>query len=329
VVSPAFERVIGQPLAVELLTQAIVRQRLAPAYLFAGPEGVGRRLTALSFLAAILSQTRVDQSGVGQSGEQRPEVRRDGFPNNHPDLLWVEPTYLHQGKLLTRTALQAKGEALPKTRPQIRLEQIREIARFLGRPPWEAARSLVVIEQAETMAEAAANGLLKTLEEPGRASLILMAPSPSSLLPTLVSRCQCLPFYRLEQPQMHQVLTQNGLGELWEHPELIQMAQGSPGAAIAHWQKWQQFPPELLATYLPPPPHLGAALERGRQISQTLELEAQLWLVDFLQQSYWRDYRQPALLHILEQTRQHLLAYAQPQLVWEVTWMSLAEVMAA
>lgn len=315
-VSPAFERLIGQPQVVELLTQAIARQRLAPAYLFVGPEGVGRRLAALSFLAAILRQTGGRWTNPGL------EV------GNHPDLLWVEPTYSQQGKLLTRSELLAKGEALPKTRPQIRLEQIRDITRFLSRAPLESARSLVVLEHAETMAEAAANGLLKTLEEPGQASLILIAPSPTSLLPTLVSRCQCIPFYRLQQQQMQQVLNQNGHGEIWHHAELIQMAQGSPGAAICHWQQLQLFPSELLAACLQPPTSLQVALERGRQISQTLDLEAQFWLIDFLQHAFWRDRGQPALLRILEETRQQLLGYAQPQLVWEVTWMSLTQAMA-
>lgn len=52
--------------------------------------------------------------------------------------------------------------------------------------------------------------LLKTLEEPGKVTLILIAPSPESVLPTLVSRCQKIPFYRLDNAAMKQVLTQTG-----------------------------------------------------------------------------------------------------------------------
>ncbi len=59
---------------------------------------------------------------------------------------------------------------------------------------------MVVIEDAETMAEPAANGLLKTLEEPGKATLILIAPSPEALLPTLVSRCSAFPSVALALP---------------------------------------------------------------------------------------------------------------------------------
>jgi hypothetical protein len=88
---------------------------------------------------------------------------------NHPDLLWVEPTYMNQGKRLSTKEAEEAG-LKRKAPPQIRLEQVREIGEFLSRPPLEAGRSVVVLEQAETMGEGAANGLLKTLEEPGKAN---------------------------------------------------------------------------------------------------------------------------------------------------------------
>ncbi len=308
-VVPAFANLVGQTAAVELLTQAVQRQRLAPAYLFAGPDGVGRRLAAQGFLELLSGTTTAQQRQRLQQG-------------NHPDVLWVEPTYLHQGKLLPVSALAQEGQK-PKTRPQIRLEQVRDISRFLSRPPLETMRSLVVLEQAETMGEAAANGLLKTLEEPGRATLILLAPGLEVLLPTLVSRCQRIPFYRLTTAQMGQVLRQVGHGEILNHPEVLAMAQGSPGAAIACWQQLQTLAPELLQACLDRPHSLRQALELARQIDQTLDLEAQLWLVDYLEQTYWQQSRQPRLLQVLEQARQHLLAYAQPRLVWEVTWLQL------
>lgn len=318
VVSPGFDALIGQPQAVEILTQAIAKQRIAPAYLFAGPDGVGRGLAARQFLELILSSTSSPQ-------------RRASF-QNHPDLLWIEPTYTVQGKLVTLSELQAKGEPPPKSRPQIRLEQVREISRFVSRAPLEALRSLVVLEQAETMNEAAANGLLKTLEEPGQATLILIAPSERSLLPTLVSRCQRVPFYRLPPAELAQVIQPTPYAELLNHPLILQMAQGSPGAAINHWQKLQTLPAEVLQACNPLPSSPRAALELARQISQTLDLESQLWLVDYLQHLCWqqagggghngqagRSHGWLQVLHRLEQARQHLLNYAQPQLVWEVT----------
>lgn len=315
-VSSAFAPLIGQPQAVELLMQALNQNRIAPAYLFVGPDGVGRSVAARCFLELLLGH-RLDEG-------QRSRLKSQLQQGNHPDLLWVEPTYLHQGKHLSATEAAAMN-LKRRAPPQIRLEQIRAIAQFLGRPPLEATRSLVVLEQAETMAEAAANGLLKTLEEPGQATLILLAPSVESLLPTLVSRCQRIPFYRLTTEAIAEVLTTTGHTEVLQAPEVLALAQGSPGEAIAHWQQLQAVPAELLqaVTQLPRSPR--EALNLARQIDKALDPEAQLWLIDYLQHHYWRSHLQQHLLKPLEKARQCLRSYAQPRLVWEVTLLSMAQ----
>lgn len=301
----AFASLIGQPHAIELLQSAIAQNRIAPAYLFAGSPGIGKSLAAVCFLELLLVSPR-----------NRIEHR------NHPDLLWVEPTYLHQGKRLSAIEAEAAG-IKRKTPPMIRLEQIREISRFLSRPPLEAPRSTVVIDQAETMPEAAANALLKTLEEPGRATIILLAPSPDALLPTLVSRCQRIPFSRLDADSMVQVLTQTGHKAILADPQLLALAQGSPGAAIAHSQKLASIPADLLRSLNQLPRSLQEALSLARTIAKTLDNETQLWLVDYLQQVYWTGGCKVQVLQRLEKAKEALLAYVQPQLVWEVTWMEI------
>lgn len=312
-----FSALVGQTQAVELLTCAIAQGRIAPAYLFAGPDGVGRSLAARCFLELLVSS-----SAAATTEKQRQQRLRQG---NHPDVLWVEPTYPHQGKRLTVSEMSATTTQHSRSRPQIRLEQIRDIARFLSHPPLEASRSVVAIEQAETMGEAAANGLLKTLEEPGQATLVLIAPSVEALLPTLISRCQQIPFTRLTTAQMRQVLERNGYSELLDHPQILAMAQGSPGAAINSWQQRQVIPPELLQAVAQLPHSPRNALELAQKIDQTLDTEAQLWLVGYLQQVYWQQQLQPHLLHHLEQAHQYLLGYAQPQLVWEVTLLAMCQ----
>lgn len=315
-VSATFAPLIGQSAAVELLHQAVLQQRLAPAYLFAGPSGVGRSLAARCFLELLFT--------IGLSPTKQQGLQNRLQQGNHPDLLWVQPTYLHQGKLLSATEAVAAG-LKRKAPPQIRLDQVRQLAQFLGRPPMEAARSVIVIEQAETMAEAAANGLLKTLEEPGKATLILIAPGAEALLPTLVSRCQRIPFYRLSPEALAQVLEKAGYAEILQHPELLEIAQGSPGEAIASWQQLQAIPPELLQSLTQPLRSAREALELARRLDKALDTETQLWLVDYLQHAFWRSRRQPQLLQHLEKARQALLSYAQPRLVWEVTLMAIAQ----
>lgn len=301
-----FDSLIGQAQAIELLTRAVSQNRVAPAYLFAGAPGVGRSLAARSFAELLLSPATAPPRLLQQRIQQ----------GNHPDLLWIEPTYLHQGKRIS-TAEAIELGLKRKSPPEVRLDQVREVARFLSRPPLESPRSVVVIEQAESMAEAAANGLLKTLEEPGRATLILLAPSAESLLPTIVSRCQKIPFRRLDSAALAQVLTQASQAEILQHPEVLALAQGSPGEAIAHWQQLQAIPADLLAAVMQPPAALQDALALARQIAQTLDIEAQLWLIDYLQNQYWQTY--PHLLKSLENARRYLLQYVQPRLVWEVT----------
>ena len=304
----------------ELLTQAVTQNRVAPAYLFAGPSGVVRSLAARCFVEQLFC------ANVPTHKQQQTQHRLQ--LGNHPDLLWVQPTYLHQGQRLS--AVEAATAGLKrKAPPVIRLEQVREVAQFLSRPPLEALRSVVVLEQAETMAEAAANALLKTLEEPGQATLILIAPSSESLLPTLGSRCQRIPFYRLDQARMAQVLQQTGHEEILNQPLVLAMAVGSPGEAIAAWQQLQAIPPELLQAVTELPKSLRDALELARQIDKKLDTEAQLWLVDYLQHCYWQHFLAGALqrspLQQLEQARKSLLCYAQPRLVWEVTLLEMCE----
>lgn len=311
--SSAFAPLVGQPQAVALLLAAVQHRRIAPAYLFVGAPGVGRRLAAECFAEVLLrSQT---------SPERSPRHRiRD---RNHPDLFWVEPTYLHQGQLLTAAAAQEQN-LKRRSPPQIRLEQIRQIAQFLGRPPLEAMRSLVVVDDANTMAESAANGLLKTLEEPGAATIILIAPSVDSLLPTLVSRCQQIPFRRLSPEAIAQVLTQAGHEELLQYPDVLALAQGSPGEAIASWHQRQTLPPEILEAIASPPATLRQALDLARPLA-SLPAESQLWLIDYWQQTLWQTTGNSAYLHPLESARRALRSFAQPRLVWEVALMQLLE----
>jgi DNA polymerase-3 subunit delta' len=316
-----FTSLIGQTQAVELLTEAVSQKRIAPGYLFVGSNGIGKSLAARCFIQLLFSANLTEPRLIA-SVQNRVRL------GNHPDLLWVEPTYMNQGKRLSPKEAEEAG-LKRKSPPQIRLEQVREIGNFLSRPPLESARSIVVLEQSETMGEGAANGLLKTLEEPGKAALILIAPSVDSLLPTLISRCQKIQFNRLNPPAMAEVLQQGGFGEILDNSEVMGMAQGSPGEAIAIWQQLQSMPDDLLQKVKQLPQNLRSALELAKEIDKTLDTESQLWLIDYLQHCYWQQFlagrisRSP--LEPLEKARQYLLNYVQPRLVWECTLMGICQ----
>ncbi|MDJ1177736.1 DNA polymerase III subunit delta' [Roseofilum sp. BLCC_M91] len=312
--SMGFEGAIGQPQAVKLLSQAIAKNRIAPAYLFVGPEGIGKRLTA-GYFAERLASTE-------DTPEQRARIRKRMEQGNHPDLLWVEPTYQHQGQRLSVSQAKAQG-VKRKALPRIRIEQVRDISQFLSRPPLESPRSLVVIDQADLMAEGAANGLLKTLEEPGQATIIVIAASEAALLPTIVSRCRRIPFYRLSPEALAQVLKSRGYGEIVDRPTVMALAQGSPGEAIAAFEQLQACPPEILQSlqHLPRTPR--ELLTLAKTIPQTLDTPTQLWLIGYLQQFYWQHHQSSQGLQLLEKARRALLSYVQPRLVWEVTLLAI------
>ena len=305
-----FSDLIGQPLAVNLLEAALAHQRLAPAYLFAGPDGVGRRLAALRFLEGALAE------GAPSSRE-----RRRLMACNHPDLLWVEPTFQHQGRLMTRAEAEESGLSR-RTPPQLRLEQIRGVGRFLARQPVEARRGMVVIEAAEAMPEAAANALLKTLEEPGHGLLILLTAAPERLLSTIRSRCQLIRFLRLDPMAVRSVLERcDGLTD--DPPELLALAAGSPGALLQHRQRWAGLPDDLTARLQTPPRQAMDALALARDLCDVLDGEQQLWLIDWWQQLLWRTLADERPLRRLEMLRRHLLSFVQPRLAWEVALLDL------
>ncbi len=138
------------------------------AYLLRGPRGAGKRAAARAFAAEIIAAEAADPE------EARRRVLLD--PSPHPDLLWLAP-------------LGA----------QHLVEEVRQrLIRAASYRPFEGGKRVFVIEAAEAMREESQNALLKTLEEPpGYAHLILISSEPSSLLETVVSRCQPVQFLPL------------------------------------------------------------------------------------------------------------------------------------
>ncbi|MBK1990635.1 AAA family ATPase [Sphaerospermopsis aphanizomenoides BCCUSP55] len=289
-------KIIGQNLAISLLKGAIAHNRIVPAYLFAGAEGVGKSLAAKCFIAEIFNIQNLA---------------------NCPDILWVEPTYLHQKQLLNESEIAASG-VLRKSQSQIRIEQIREITQFLATSPLIAPYKIVVVENADRMPPTAANALLKTLEEPISGTIILISSHPQKLLATITSRCQMIPFQRLNNAQMTTVLENVGRSEILNHPNVIQFAGGSPGMAIAYHDQLQSIPQSILQQLIQPPSNLLTALSIAKDIEVQLDFHQQLWLIDYLQYCWKEFLSDHSWLLKLEDAKNSLLKMASPRLVWEV-----------
>ncbi|MGD2184441.1 DNA polymerase III subunit delta' [Lusitaniella coriacea] len=308
----AFHCVVGHRLPLQLLTAAISRRTLPPAYLFVGTPGIGKSIVARCFSSAVLIPNS-EHLATDRSPRQSPELK------NHPDLLWVEPTYRNRGILIPVSKVRREGESFPSS-PQIRLEQVKAISQFLARSPLQSPRFIVVIEGAERMNAVAANALLKTLEEPGNATLILLAPTVESLLPTIVSRCQLLRFHPLRAGELQAVLERAGHGDIGV--EIRAAARGSAGRAIALHELTRSLPDGLLPELLQPPSRPSRALEVAKTAS-LLAFETQLQLADYLCDLVWQQALDAERVRIWARARDILSRKVQPRLVWEVALIQL------
>ncbi len=146
------------------------------AYLFHGPPGVGKRTVARAFAAALLAE------GSPTPQDARARVARGA----HPDLTWVTPS--GAGEMLVGDVDRAVIAAAAHT-------------------PFESLRRVFVLEDAHTLNDQAANRLLKTLEEPPPfVHILLLAPSPREVLPTIASRCQHVRFDHLPSARIEERL---------------------------------------------------------------------------------------------------------------------------
>ncbi len=312
-----FKNIYGQDLAIEILTSSISKQHIAPAYLFSGPEGVGKRKTAKVFINAILDRNFDKES-----------TKRKIESNNHPDLLWIEPSYIVQGKRISQTKARSESVSM-KSPPQIRLNQIKEIIEFLSKKPFESERSIVIIEDIERLNESASNALLKTLEDTNTGLFILITQRPEKLLSTIRSRCQIVPFIRLNDNYVNKIIQKLEVTEEIDEitnekiKELIDFSHGSPGRYLINLQFWLGISSSLRQKLEIKFDNQIELLKLAKEITDELNIEQQLWLVDFEQNRVWIKKNNSNIVKKLEDLRKQLLNYVQPRLAWEVTLLEI------
>lgn len=203
-ISP-FSKLLGQQRAKSLLERSLLSGRIAHAYLFRGPGGVGKKL----FAAAMAKALNCRSLGPASACDTCVSCRKY-ISGSHPDYLVESP----------------EKEA-------IKIERIRELTKSLSYPPYESERRVIVLENVHTMRAEAANSLLKTLEEPPPGNvLILTAETSKNVLPTISSRCQVIPFFPLSVMETARILDR-GHGIAEEQAQLLaRLAEGSPGKAL-------------------------------------------------------------------------------------------------
>src|SRR5467141_71781 len=238
-----FEEFLGNERIVAALRGALRSQRVPHALLFTGPRGVGKFTLARMFAQAANCERLSDdfcgdcatckrislladpqtllEQGLIERGEGADAATVERVPlilQSHPDV-WA----------LVPDPVRLKS---PVARPMLRVGQLRAVQRAAYFQPM-GRRRVFILDGADTMRWDVANVFLKILEEPpGSATLVLTAPSPYALLPTIVSRCLQFHFAPLPQPAVEKILKDKTDGKPGEIKLAAQLAEGSPGLAM-------------------------------------------------------------------------------------------------
>ncbi len=201
-----FKKIHGQEKAIELLERAITSNRVAQAYLFSGPKGVGKFTTALYFGMALNCLNEVKRRPCGECASCHKFLHF-----NHLDFLYLFPTpnmdFNEDGSFGNNKFIKEYEEFIEnkKNSPwkefffsvnsEIRRDAIKVVQYKMSMANHEARYRICIIEDADMMNNNTANAFLKTLEEPpDNTVIILTTTQPERLLPTIISRCQQIKF---------------------------------------------------------------------------------------------------------------------------------------
>ena len=238
-----FSEFLGNERIVAALRGALRSDRVPHALLFTGPRGLGKFTLARMFAQAANCERLKDdfcgecttcrrvslladpqqliEQGLAERGESADAATVERVPlilQTHPDV-WA----------LVPDPVRLKS---PVARPVLRVGQLRAVQRAAYFQPM-GRRRVFILDGAETMRWDVANVFLKILEEPpGSATLILTAPSPYALLPTIVSRCMQFNFAPLPQATVENILKEKTGRKPGVNKLAAQLAEGSPGLAI-------------------------------------------------------------------------------------------------
>jgi DNA polymerase-3 subunit delta' len=238
-----FSEFLGNERIVAALRGTLRSERVPHALLFTGPRGVGKFTLARMFAQAANCERLKDdfcgecgtckciahladtqellEQGLAERGESADAATVERVPlilQSHPDV-WA----------LVPDPVRLKS---PVARPMLRVGQLRAVQRAAYFKPM-GRRRVFILDGAETMRWDVANVFLKILEEPpSSATLILTAPSPYALLPTIVSRCMQFHFAPLPQADVEEILNEKTDRKPAQNKLAAQLAEGSPGLAI-------------------------------------------------------------------------------------------------
>jgi DNA polymerase III subunit delta' len=239
-----FDEFLGNERIVSALRGMLGRKRVPSSLLFTGPRGIGKYTLARMFaqaancerlkddfcgecdacqkIARLADPAPLIELGLAERGESADAAAVERTPlliETHPDVWLIVPDPVR-----LRT---------PVARPMIRVGQLRAVQRAAYFRP-QGRRRVFIMDGADTMRWTDADVFLKILEEPPEcATLILLAPTPDSLLPTIRSRCLQFHFAPVREEQMEAFLKEHTDVKPSERKLLAQLSCGSPGMALS------------------------------------------------------------------------------------------------
>jgi DNA polymerase-3 subunit delta' len=259
-----FSEIVGHEKQLETLRQSLLKGRLHHAYLFIGPDGIGKRTLALA-LAQAIHCSDLESDFCGKCAACRAIQA-----GNYADVRVLEPL---------------------SNKKDISIQQVRELEKTLSFRSFSGRRKMAIIDPATLMNWPAQNALLKTLEEPPQGCiLILIAPNPGALLPTVRSRAFALSFTPLPRRLMVSFLISQR-GKTREQAEVLAaLTMGSLGAVsrfdkekmIEKRLEWMKTLVSLGAGDYRAALNAAEALARNREETLKFLEWAELWYRDLL-----------------------------------------------
>lgn len=237
-----FSKIKGQDRVIEQLQNSFYNDRLSQSYLFYGPEGTGKFTTALLFAMAINCTAEGDKPcGVCNSCQKMKRF-------SHPDFLYIFPSIkldmTKEGVIKSDKVRKEYNEYIQhkidkpwdnfyfSANTEIRIDVIRRLIARVQRSTFESKKKIIIVEHVEKLGTNAANAFLKTLEEPPEDSIIILTTSSlNSLLPTIISRCNKIPFNPVSTKVIEGILKEKALNDI--HAKFIaRVANGNVKTAL-------------------------------------------------------------------------------------------------
>ena len=215
------------------MKRSLASGRLAHAYLFYGPEGVGKELAAKNF-AKLLDCRSPRQGEACDFCEDCVAAEK----HSHPDIIWLRP--------------QGPGRMIRIGDP-VNPEKgtVRHFQRMVALKPYMGKWKVGIFADAHTLQKDAAGALLKTLEEPPAGTvLILVTSRPDMLLSTIVSRCQAVRFEAMPEGTLEGILKHDYSLPQAEAGELSRLAEGRLGEAVRALREGRLVEARELAKHL-------------------------------------------------------------------------------